>query len=58
VGLFLRLNGHRLKASQAGATITMLGVAAGEINEADFAQWLRAHSARTLNATPRAPCPP
>ena len=44
VGLFLRLNGHRLKASQADATITMLGAAAGEINEADFAQWLRAHS--------------
>ncbi|MBC7730398.1 MAG: type II toxin-antitoxin system death-on-curing family toxin [Bacteriovorax sp.] len=44
VGLFLRLNGHRLKASQADATITMLGVAAGEINEADFAQWLRTHS--------------
>ena len=41
VGLFLRLNGHRLKASQADAAITMLGVAAGEINEADFAQWPR-----------------
>ncbi|MBC7733406.1 MAG: type II toxin-antitoxin system death-on-curing family toxin [Bacteriovorax sp.] len=47
VGLFLRMNGHRLTASQAEATITMLGVAAGEINEADFAQWLRAHSEST-----------
>ena len=47
VGLFLRMNGHRLTASQADATITMLGVAAGEINEADFAPWVRAHSACT-----------
>jgi len=44
VGLFLRLNGHRLTASPADATVTMLSVAAGETNEADFAQWLRAHS--------------
>ena len=47
VGLFLRLNGYRLNASQADATVTMLGVAAGEINEAAFAQWLRTHSERT-----------
>jgi death on curing protein len=47
VGLFLRLNGHRLTATQADATITMLGVAAGEINEADFAKWLREHSERS-----------
>ena len=47
VGLFLRLNGCRLNASQADATVTMLGVAAGEVNEADFAQWLRTHSVRT-----------
>ena len=43
-GLFLRLNGHRLTATQADATITMLRLAAGELTEADFAQWLRAHS--------------
>ena len=47
VGLFLRLNGHRLNASPAEATVTMLGVAAGEINEAEFAQWLRMHSELT-----------
>ena len=46
VGLFLRLNGHRLMASQADATVTMLGVAAGEIDEAGFAQWLRTNSER------------
>ena len=45
VGLFLRLNGQRLTASQADATVAILSVAAGELNEADFVHWLRAHSA-------------
>ena len=40
-GLFLYLNGYRLTATQADATLTVLGVAAGEVSEADFAQWLR-----------------
>jgi death on curing protein len=44
VGLFLHLNGYRLKASQAEATLTMLAVAAGDISEAAFAAWLRQHS--------------
>ena len=43
VGLFLLLNGHRLVATQADATLTMLAVAAGEIDEAAFATWLRSH---------------
>ena len=45
VGLFLYLNGLRLHATQAEATVTMLAVAAGDISEAEFAAWLRAHSA-------------
>ena len=45
VGLFLFLNGLRLQASQAEATVTMLTVAAGDMLEEDFAAWLRAHSA-------------
>lgn len=45
VGLFLYLNGLRLQASQAEATVTMLAVAAGDISEEDFAAWLRGHSA-------------
>ena len=45
VGLFLALNGRRLIASQADATLTMLAVAAGQMDEATFARWLRAHSA-------------
>lgn len=45
VGLFLRLNGHRLNASPAAATVAMIDVAAGTLNEADFADWIRRHSA-------------
>jgi len=41
VGLFLGLNGHRLTASQAEATVAMFGLAAGEIDETTFAAWLR-----------------
>ena len=43
VGLFLALNGYRLKATQADATVMMLGLAAGELDEAEFAGWLRTH---------------
>ena len=43
VGMFLARNGHRLKTTQVDATLTMLGVAAGDISEADFAIWLRDH---------------
>lgn len=41
VGLFLYLNGYRLTASQADATLMVMGAAAGDILEADFATWLR-----------------
>ena len=44
VGLFLALNGYRLKATQVEATLTMLAVAAGDMEESAFADWLRAHS--------------
>jgi len=44
VGLFLALNGRRLVASQADATLTMLAVAAGQMDEAAFAGWLRQHT--------------
>ena len=42
-GLFLGLNGHRLVTTQADATLTMLALAAGDLSEDEFAQWLRAH---------------
>jgi death-on-curing protein len=41
----MALNGRRLVASQAEATLTMLAVAAGQMDEAIFARWLRDHSA-------------
>lgn len=43
--LFLVLNGYKLVASDADCVITMLGVAAGDIDEVAFAAWLRANSA-------------
>ncbi|MCK9389710.1 MAG: type II toxin-antitoxin system death-on-curing family toxin [Sulfuritalea sp.] len=43
VGLFLALNGYRLAATQAEATGAMFALAAGELDEAEFAVWLRAH---------------
>jgi death-on-curing protein len=42
-GLFLHLNGYRLTVSQADATLTMQAIAAGEMDEATFADWLRRH---------------
>lgn len=44
VGLFLYLNGYRLRATQADATLTVLAVASGDITEAAFAAWLRQHA--------------
>lgn len=44
-GLFLGLNGYRLSVSQADATLHMLALAAGELEEAAFADWLRRHAA-------------
>lgn len=43
VGMFLALNGQRLGAPQGDATLTMLAVAAGQMDEATFADWLRKH---------------
>lgn len=41
VGLFLALNGYRLSATQAEATLVVLSVASGSLLEADFANWIR-----------------
>ena len=43
VGLFLALNGYRLVATQAEATLAMMSLAAGELKEEEFAAWLRGH---------------
>ena len=44
VGLLLALNGYRLVTAQADATLTMLAVAAGDVDEPAFAAWIREHS--------------
>jgi death on curing protein len=41
--LFLALNGWRLTADDAQCVMTMLAVAAGDIEEAELAAWLRTH---------------
>ncbi len=41
--LFLALNGFDLLANDVECVMTMLDVAAGEIEEAAFAQWIRQH---------------
>ena len=43
IGLFLAVNGHRLRATQANATLTVMDVAAGLTDEVALAQWIRAH---------------
>lgn len=47
VGLtFLQLNGWRLEASEVDATLRTLALAAGEMSESAYAQWLKANSKR------------
>jgi death-on-curing protein len=46
VELFLVLNGYQLLADDASCILTMLGLAAGDLEEAAFAYWLRQHSVR------------
>jgi len=42
-GLFLRLNGWKLKADQAEATLIILSVASGSLGEDELAEWIRGH---------------
>jgi len=46
VGLFLGLNGYRLTASQADATVAVFSLAAGDLSEEEFTAWLRQHCAK------------
>ena len=48
VGLFLLINGSRLRAEQVDAIRTMLAVADGTLDEKDFAVWIRDHSRSEL----------
>ena len=45
VELFLVLNGIELQASDADCVLTMLSLAAGELDEGTFAGWLRRNGA-------------
>ena len=42
---FLILNGLDLRASDAESVVAMIDLAAGEMTEAEFADWLRTHAA-------------
>jgi death-on-curing protein len=44
VELFLALNGFELVASDADCVTTMLGLAAGDLAESAFAEWIRTHT--------------
>jgi death-on-curing protein len=44
--MFLELNGCRFEADQAEAVIRTLALAAGELPERKYAQWLKANSKR------------
>ncbi len=46
VELFLALNGFALTADDVACVLTMLDVAAGEISEESFADWVRRHITR------------
>ena len=45
VGMFLAVNGYRLTATQVDATLTVIDVAAGVMDEVAFANWIREHIA-------------
>jgi len=44
--VFLELNGHRFKATEAEAAVRTLALAAGEMSEVQYAAWLKANSRR------------
>lgn len=44
--LFLALNGYRFPAPDADSVVTMLAMAAGEVEDAVFVAWVRHHAAR------------
>jgi death on curing protein len=44
MGVFLAINGHRLTATPVQAIEAMLALAAGSLDEAAFAEWVRGHT--------------
>ncbi len=47
--LFLWLNGWELMANDVDCVVTMLAVAAGEINENELAEWIRSNMKKKIN---------
>ena len=45
IGLFLAINGARLRVDQVDAIRTILALAAGDLDEASLAKWIAAHLA-------------
>ena len=48
VELFLACNGHELEAEDVDCVLTMLAVAAGTLDDAQFADWIRRHACGRL----------
>lgn len=44
--LFLELNGYKFQATEVDAAVRTLALAAGEMNEASCARWLKSNSKR------------
>ncbi len=44
--VFLRINGQRLAADQAQATLAIFDLASGAVGETEFAEWIRNHMKR------------
>jgi len=44
--VFLELNGYKFQASEVDATLQTLALAAGDISEAAYSEWLKANSKR------------
>lgn len=44
--LFLELNGYRFEAAEADATVRTLALAAGDLQEKNYAAWLKANARR------------
>ena len=43
---FLGLNGYQLRATDAEVVTEIVALAAGQVSEAQLAEWVRGHSAR------------
>jgi death on curing protein len=43
IGLFLHINGQRLRASPVDAIQTIFALASGQLSEIELADWIRAH---------------